>query len=187
MLPCAAGLILSVSLSGVLTSRFGYYNPYMISTSLITPVATGLISALTKRSPLGTVLSYLGMLGLGTGIGFQGPQVAIQTIFSQSDSQIGLAIIQFAQGIGPAVFVAVAQSIFQKQLAVYILQDAPHADLAALAEQGLHVPRGYGSMGIVQSYAKALGDALYTPVGLSCATLIGSITIEWRSVKEKKP
>ena len=137
VLPSAAGLILSVGLSGVLTSLVGYYNPFMILTSVITPPAAGLMTTPDINTKVWTLIIYQGLLGFGAGIGFQGPQVAVQAIFHEKDVSIGIAFTQFAQGIGPAVFVAVAQNVFTSRLAANIGQYASGVDLATLTAQGL--------------------------------------------------
>lgn len=191
VLPSAAGLIVSVSLSGALTTHFGYYNPFMILTSLITPPAAGLLTTLNVDAELWSLILYQALLGFGAGIGFQGPQVAVQAIFSERDSQIGIAIIQFAQSIGPAVFIAAAQTIFTSRLASNIRRYAPGVSLANLTNQGLTIPKSEADnseyRGIIFSYDNALTQTFYLSVSLACMSLIGALSMEWRSVKAKKP
>jgi len=190
VLPSAVGLILSVGSSCVLTSLVGYYNPFMILTSVITPPAAGLMTTLNINAKLWSLIGYQGLLGFGAGIGFQGPQVAVQAIFSEKDASIGIAIIQFAQGIGPAVFVAVAQNIFINKFASNIRRYAPGVDLATLTTQGLTEPKARVDssdlMGTVLSYDKALTQTFFLPVSLTCMSLIGALGMEWRSVKARK-
>lgn len=50
VLPTAAGLVVSVPLAGYLTSLTGYYSPFMLLTSLITPPVTGLLTTLDAAS-----------------------------------------------------------------------------------------------------------------------------------------
>jgi MFS family permease len=162
----------------------------MILTSVITPPAAGLMTTLNINTKVWTLIIYQGLLGFGAGIGFQGPQVAVQTIFHEKDVSIGIAFIQFAQGIGPAVFVTVVQNIFTSRLAANIGQYAPGVDLATLTAQGLthqntQVDRS-DLKGTVISYDKALTQTFFLPVALSCMSLIGVLGMEWRSVKARK-
>ena len=74
----------------------------------MTLLGAGLLTTLGKNTKLGYLISYQALLGFGAKIGFQGSQVAVQTILAERDASIGIAIIQFAHGIGPAIFMAVA-------------------------------------------------------------------------------
>ncbi|KAI8682149.1 hypothetical protein NCS55_00469600 [Fusarium keratoplasticum] len=166
VLPSAAGLVASVPLAG-----------------LITPPATGLLSTLNAGSKLWGLIFYQALLGFGAGIGFQGPQVAVQAVFSDSDSQIGIATIQLAQAIGPAIAVAGAQTIFTSKLGSYLARFASELDLADLANQGLTIPDGLSPWEheqVVSSYSHALNDTFYLPVALACLTIIGALGVEWR-------
>ena len=172
----------------------------MLLASIITPVAAGLLTTLTSTASTSSLVGYQLLLGLGAGISIQGPQVAVQTILPPVDALQGIAVIQFAQGIGPAVFVAVAQSIFAARLAVNVGIYAP--DSKGLGEGGL-MGAGAGAgarstpttgsgnnntqgLGAILSYDKALTETFYLPVVLCCLTLLGAAGMEWRSVKEKR-
>ncbi|KAJ8128598.1 hypothetical protein O1611_g5035 [Lasiodiplodia mahajangana] len=185
ILPISIGLVISVFLAGFLTSSFGYYNPFMIATGILTPLAAGLMTTLEIKTAVWMLVLYQGLLGFGAGIGFQGPQVAVQTIFPDDDSQIALAIIQFAQSIGPAIFVAVAQNIFASRLLSNIQHNAFDLDVTSLIDQGLTIPEisSQDMMAIISGYALALTQTFYLAVGLSSLTLVSALVMEWRSVE----
>ncbi|KAI1742719.1 MFS general substrate transporter [Xylaria scruposa] len=187
VLPIGIGLAISVFLAGFLTSRFGYYNPFMIATGILTPLAAGFMTTLEIKTAAWMLVLYQGLLGFGVGIGFQGPQVAVQTIFSDNDSQIGLAIIQFAQSIGPAIFVAVAQNIFVSCLLANIQQESSDVDIAGLVDQGLTISQNTSQdMGaIISGYTLALSRTFYLSVALSGLTLVSALVMEWRFVERK--
>ncbi|EHK20581.1 uncharacterized protein TRIVIDRAFT_223898 [Trichoderma virens Gv29-8] len=183
-LPIGAGLILSLPLAGFLTSFFGYCNQFMILNGLLTPIATGLLATLAINTEMWRLVVYQALLGFGTGVGFQGPQVAAQAILSDNDSQIGIAIIQFAQALGPAIFVAAAQTIFASRLASLL----PGQGAAPPADHALVLPEnrdGDYKMDLV-GYNEALIKTFYLPVALAGATLIGALGVEWRSLKVKR-
>lgn len=185
VLPTAAGLVAAVPLAGYLTSLLGYYGPFMLINSLMTPPAAGLLSTLSPDSEVWRFVLYQALLGFGAGIGFQGPQVAAQAIFSDSDAQIGIATIQLAQALGPAGALAGAQSIFTSSLSLRVARLGLAVDLG---DQGLAIPEGLSTpkrLAVVSSYSKALSDAFYLPVALACLTTIGVLGIEWRSVKDR--
>lgn len=189
VLPAVAGLVLSVFSSGVLTSLLGYYTPFMLSTSVITPPAIGLMTTLGVNATLASLIGYQALLGFGVGIGFQGPQVAVQTILSRKDAPVGIAVIQFAQGIGPAVFVAAAQTLFTQRLAHNIRHSAPEVDYTSLSHDGLVDLSSYvkpqNLARAILSINTAVMQTFYLSVALSCMTVVGALGMEWRSVKRK--
>jgi hypothetical protein len=75
MLPLGVGLIISVPLAGFLTYWVGYPNYLMVFNGLLTPVATGFLTTIHTKPAIWKLLIYQALLGFGTGIGFQGPQV----------------------------------------------------------------------------------------------------------------
>ncbi|UPK97853.1 hypothetical protein LCI18_008788 [Fusarium solani-melongenae] len=186
MLPLGVGLIISVPLAGFLTYYVGYPNYFMVFNGLLTPVATGLLTTMNTKPATWKLLVYQALLGFGTGIGFQGPQVGVQAIFSDSDSQIGISIIQLAQALGPAIFVATAQTIFAGSLpSGFItggLGQKTSGDLERNADASHTLGEDSNSSLI---YAGALGRAFYVSLGLACMTLVASLGMEWHSVKRR--
>lgn len=79
-LPFIVGLFASILIGGSGTSITGYYAPFMIITSILTPIATGLLTTLHVKQSLVSLIGYQALLGIGAGLGFQGPQSAIQTV-----------------------------------------------------------------------------------------------------------
>lgn len=187
LLPIIVGLVVSVVLAGFLTSVVGYYNPFMIATSIITPIATGLLTTLTIRTQHWKLVIFQGLLGVGAGIGFQGPQVAVQTILSKEDTPIGLGVVQFAQGIGPAIFVAAAQSCFLTQFKKKVERDGLGSGIDDLMSTGV----SHHSLGLFKrtdlripiAYAESLSRTFYLATSLSCLTVLGALGMQWRSVK----
>lgn len=190
VIPSVIGFMLALLFSGTATSIVGYYAPFMVLTSIITPIAAGLLTTLEVDAKLVTLICYQVLLGVGAGLGFQGPQVAVQTVLAPEDVPMGIAIIQFGQGVGPAVFVTYAQTIFAGQLIEDLAKYAPSVDAKALATMGLadlksHVGKANLEAALM-GYDKAVTQTFYLPLALSCATMVGSLSMEWRSVKKKR-
>ncbi|KAL8949294.1 MAG: hypothetical protein Q9222_004580, partial [Ikaeria aurantiellina] len=74
VVPSVVGLMLSLLFSGTATSIVGYYAPFMVLTSILTPIAAGLLTTLEVDAKTVTLICYQALLGFGAGIGFQGPQ-----------------------------------------------------------------------------------------------------------------
>lgn len=189
VVPSVAGLILSLLFAGTATSIAGYYAPFMILTSVLTPIAAGLLTTLEVDAKTVTLICYQALLGFGAGIGFQRPQVAMQTILAPGDISMGIAIIQFGQDVGPAVFVTYAQAIVTKRLTVDLGKYAPSLDAKALQTMGLadlkaHVGKE-NLEGALLGYDKAVTQTFYLPLALTCVSMLGSLSMEWRPVKKK--
>jgi predicted MFS family arabinose efflux permease len=190
MLPTVFGMLLSMLMQGFGVRAFGYYVPFMLAGSVLMPVFSGLMTTLTITTPLSTVIVYSGFFGAAIGIGFQAPQVAVQNSLTVNDVNTGLAIILFAQNFGPAINVALAQSIFQNKLADNIGDIVPNLSKSKIQNMGLgDLRRQIGPQKLqelLNGFDKSLMQTWYLAVGLACATLVGSTTMQWRSVKKKR-
>lgn len=187
-LPIVVGLTISILVGSSLTSAIGYYTPFMILTAILSPIAAGLLTTLRTDQSLASLICYQALLGVGTGIGYQGPQVAVQTVLPVSDASTGIALIIFAQNVGPAIFVSIAQTIFTGELLSRLGGILPHMDTQQLTSMGFSdierhvdhsdIPR------VLDGYDMALTTSFFLAVGFACATIVGALGMEWRSVKK---
>lgn len=135
MIPILIGIMLGLFLQGIGTTTFGYYPPFIILVSVCMPVAAGLITY-NLHSSLAKIILYSGLVGFSGGICFQGPHAAIQIMLNIIDVNLGIGVILFGQGIGPAVFMAVAQVIFTNELSS-LKSVIPSLSLAYIEQHGL--------------------------------------------------
>ncbi|KAI9035029.1 uncharacterized protein KD926_004703 [Aspergillus affinis] len=152
------------------------------------PIAAGLLTTIRTNQSLASLICYQALLGVGTGIGYQGPQVAVQTVLPVADASTGIALIIFAQNVGPAIFVAIAQTVFTGELLARLGGILPNMDTQSLTSMGFsdierHVDPG-NMPRVIEGYNKALTTAFFLSVGLACATVVGALGMEWRSVKK---
>lgn len=188
--------ILSATIGGLIhgvgTSAWGHYAPFMLFASVTMPIATGLMTTIKVDTGLVSILAISAFSGFAYGIGFTGPQNAVQTVLEPEDVPLGVAIVLFAQAFGPAVAVAVAQVLFTNQLAENLKGFVP--ELGSLgggtSEKGLtelisHVPPQNMTM-VLEGVDKSVTQTWYLVVGLACMTMVGSLLVEWRSVKTKR-
>ncbi|KIX04886.1 uncharacterized protein Z518_05757 [Rhinocladiella mackenziei CBS 650.93] len=190
MIPILVGMMLGLFLQGIGTTMFGYYPPFMIFASICMPIAAGLMTTYDLHTSLVQIILYSGFAGFSGGIGFQSPKASIQTTLSAGDVNLGIGVILFGQSMGPAVFIAIAQVIFMNQLSSNLEDVVPGLTPAYIDEHGL----GDIKNGIpMQRWDEALGGidrsltyTWYLTVALACTTMVGSLLVEWRSVKEKQ-
>ena len=190
MLPIIISATIGSLVHGAGTSAFGYYTPFMLFASIIMPIATGLITTFKINTSFIQLIMYTALSGLAYGIGFSGPQNAVQTVLPPEDIPLGLSIMLFAQSFGPAVAVAIAQVLFTNQLATNLNGLVPGLSRAHIENNGLteivtSVPLAQVGEVLV-GVDESLVQTWYLVVGLACATMVGSLLIEWRSVKSKR-
>ncbi|KAH8820686.1 permease of the major facilitator superfamily [Xylogone sp. PMI_703] len=189
-LSSVVGFFASALLAGSATSMLGYYTPFMIATSIITPISAGLFTTLKVNASIAKLIGYQALLGFGTGVGFQAPQVAAQTVFSQRDAPVAISAVIFAQNFGPAIFVPVANTIFTERLNHYVEAAVPGLNSTVLDSVGLLDLRDYVKPEQLSSalfgFDMAVTRTFFLPVALTIATVFGTLGMEWKSVKQKQ-
>nr|POE46186.1 efflux pump aflt [Quercus suber] len=177
--------------AGVGTGACGYYVPFMIFASVTIPIAVGLATTFSSRTELAKLIVYTGLVGLGYGAGASGASTAVQTVLPDDDIPLGISVLLFGGGFGPAVTIATAQAIFANQLARNLhdlLPGVGHAniDTNGLDELVTSVPQGQ-SQQVILSINRSVVQTWYLVIALGCASLLGSLSVEWRSVKKENP
>ncbi|PNP38224.1 hypothetical protein TGAMA5MH_09794 [Trichoderma gamsii] len=190
MAPILAGFMIAVILNGAGTTIWGYYVPSMMLASTLMPLAAGLMTTWQVSTSFAQLIIYSALAGFAGGIGFQAPQSAVQTVLPASDVPLGLSVILFAQNFGPALFVAVAQTIFTNQLSTNLKGLGIALSPGEIEKLGLTDLKSAISPTLwkdtLDSIDKSLVQTWYLVIGLTCVTMIGSLSMEWRSVKEKR-
>ncbi|KAH7392460.1 major facilitator superfamily transporter [Phaeosphaeria sp. MPI-PUGE-AT-0046c] len=190
MTPIVVGSMLGLFLCGSGTSILGYYTPFMLFSSFASPVFAGLITTFGVRTEFVRLILYTGASGLASGLAFNVPFSAVQTVLSTEDVSMGLSIVLFAQHFGPAVSVAIAQVIFTNQLSSNLDGLMPNVTSRDIGDSGLMEIAGRAPpvlhSEVLGEISRSLSTTWYVAVGYTCATLVGSLLMEWRSVKVKK-
>jgi MFS family permease len=190
MAPMVIGATLGMFLCGSGTSAVGYYTPFMLISSVSMPIFAGLITTFGLNTNLAQLILYTGASGFASGVAFNAPMTAVQTVLPIEDVSLGLSIVLFAQHFGPAVSIAMAQVVFTNQLSSNLGGVVPNLTSSAIANNGLleitrHAPLLLHKQ-VLQGVSQSLSRTWYVAVGLTCATVGGSLLMEWRSVKGKE-
>ncbi|TWU71389.1 hypothetical protein ED733_002254 [Metarhizium rileyi] len=190
-LPMILSLVIFSIASGGLVTTLGYYAPFMIASTILMSVGAGMLSTLGVDASPAQWIGYQILFGVGVGLGMQQTMVAIQASLDAADVAIGTAIIIFAQTLGGALFICVAQNVFQNKLV---------SNVAGANIQGLN-PETVVSVGATQirtlipkeflpvvfeAYNGAVTNAFYVSAAMSALSIIGSVAVPWNSVKGKK-
>jgi MFS family permease len=198
-IPLVLSLVIGSIIAGVCVSKIGYFTPFMILGSMVMSVGGGLLSTFTTTSNHPEWIGYQVVLGLGIGLGMQQSSVAAQTILERKDVPTGAALMMLAQSLGGAIFLAVAQTVFENNLVSGVqtsIQGQHGQNIAQLVLQaGATGIRSLVSPAdlppVLVAYNSAITKTFYVGVGLASASIIGALLMEWPSVKggdkENKP
>ncbi|QVM10208.1 hypothetical protein D8B26_004869 [Coccidioides posadasii str. Silveira] len=189
-LPLILSLVLGSIMAGGLVTATGYYNPFMFLCCVLMSIGAGLITTFTPTTGHPKWIGYQIAYGLGLGLGMQQAAVASQTILSKKDVPVGVALVFFAQSLGGAVFVAVAQNIFTNKLTEGLakIPDMDPSIILNIGATAIHkvVKDPETLTRVLAIYNDALTDAFRVALGLACASILGVIAVEWKSVKGKE-
>lgn len=190
-LPMILGNVFGVISAGALTTRFGYYMPFIFLSLIFMSVGAGLLTTLKVDSSTAHWIGYQILFGLGTGWGFQQTAVAAQTVLALVDIPIGTALMVFIQLLGGAMFVTIAQNVFTNHLVSGILAiKIPNLDPQRIVQSGAthlrrEIPAAYLPEVLI-AYDEALVKTFQVALCLACLSLLGAVGMEWRSVKNKQ-
>ncbi|KAJ6170430.1 hypothetical protein N7485_007776 [Penicillium canescens] len=187
-LPLFAGMAVTALIAGAGTTWMGYYYPFMLISSVLTPIACRLLTTIEYNDTLVKIILLMAFLGAGVGLGLQAPVFAVQTVLPDKDIATGVAITGFTGLLASALFVSVSAVLFQSRLAIEVERYAPGTDRSIFDHGGLVDVReqiGSARLGAVLSgYDEAVIQTLYIPVALASLSILASVAMERRSVKK---
>lgn len=172
---------------GGLVTAIGYYAPLMIASSISMAVGSGLLTTLAIGTTTANWIGFQIILGIGIGLGLQLPLIAVQTVLPLEDIPTGTAIVGFFQSLGGAILLSVGQTVFSNTLVSGIRSAASSVDPRVVTSTGATdlakaVPRDVlGSL--LPVLDRAIARTFYVAVAVALLSIVGSVLIEWKSVK----
>jgi MFS family permease len=190
-LPMVLALVLANVITGIGTTKIGYYNPFYYGCVLFSTVGAGLLTTFETDTGSAKWIGYQVLYGIGVGLGMQQALITVQTVLPMRDVPTGTAMVMFFQTFGGALFVSVGQNIFNNRLISEIPKYAPGFDPAIVLHVGAtslkdQVPARLLD-GVQHAYNIALTNTWYIAVALTCLQAIGAVFVEWKSVKGMQP
>lgn len=189
-LPQAATIAIMALVGGPLITKMGYYNPTLIIGSIFSIVGAGLITTFGPDTSPGRWISYQIIYGLGIGLSFQPPYVAVQTVLDDSIVPTALVLLSFTQQLGGIFMLSIAQNVFLSRLTHNLTTAVPQLDPDAISNHGAlglisAVPAAARDQ-VVLAYSKALSDVFYIALGLTGVVALSALGVEWKSIKKEK-
>lgn len=190
-IPMVIALVIANIASGIGTTVIGYYTPFYYGSVVFSAIGAGLLTTFVVSTGHEKWIGYQIIYGFGVGLGMQQALITMQAVLPLRDLPTGTALAMFMQAFGGALFVSVAQNVFNNRLLKEIVLNVPgldpqivfHAGATSLKDQ---VP---ASMlpAVQEAYNTALTSTWYIAVAMACLSLIGAAFVEWKSVKGMKP
>lgn len=116
--------------------------------------------------------------------------MAAQTCLAKEDVMTGVSIIFFFQGLGGSIWLTVGQTIFSHTL-VADLKNVAGLDAALIINSGAtelrHLVPAQVLPAVLRAYNTALTDNFKLAVACAVTTVIGGLTMEWKSVNKGIP
>lgn len=176
-------------MSGAAITTTGYFTPFIVLGAAMTTVGSGLMYTFSETSPSSEWIGYQVLAGIGIGLCFQAPIMAIQALADPEDVSASTAMVLFFQTMGGAFMVSGAQSAFTNTLVKNLAVHAPGVDVPAVIEAGATKLRetfsGDELAGILTSYMAGLKVAFAIVIALTGGATVASLAMPWTSVKSR--
>jgi hypothetical protein len=191
LLPLLIATVLSSIATGGLITAIGYYVPIQIVCMILFSVGSGLLTTFDLHTSTAKWFGYQVIAGLGIGVGFQASVLIVQTVLPLADVPVATACVSFFQSLGGALFIAVAQSLFQHGLTDNIARGAPELDPQLFLRSGatqirsilkeLHAEDRLDV--VLQGYVDGLTHTFWITTACAIAALFVCFGLEWKNIK----
>ncbi|GAM42419.1 efflux pump antibiotic resistance protein [Talaromyces pinophilus] len=176
-----------------LPTKLSYFNPALLFGSALSVTGAALMATFETHTSAARWIAYQIIYGIGVGMAFQPPFIALQTVLEKPLVPAALVLLNYVQMIGGIIFLSVSQNVFLDKLTNSLTQNIPNFNPAIAKQSGATglkglVPVEYQPQ-VVLAYNSALMDVFYIGLGLVSVGLLAALGLEWRSVKrdeEKK-
>ena len=164
--------------------------PFVYASTILMSVGACMLTTWVVSTSAREWIGYQIIFGFGAGFGFQHAIVAAQAVLPAKDIPTGTTVVLFYLLPGGTVMVSAGQNVFANALTSG-LGDIPGIDAEAVIAQGAtSLKELVGDPDVraraLEVYNSALTDVFKVSVGKACASALGALGTEWKSVKQKK-
>ncbi|PNP84376.1 hypothetical protein FNYG_02005 [Fusarium nygamai] len=189
LLAMVLALVVGSVISGVLTSRIGYYMPFLIAGICISSIGAGLFTILGTNASEGQWIGYQIVYGFGLGACSQAPNMAAQTVLPRNQVSIGASLVIFAQTLSGAIFVSVGTNVLDgelaKRLSAFTSVTPQQIESAGLTGLLKTIPEKFHKETLT-AYNDSLHVCFRVALIMACLAILGALAMEWASVKKEK-
>ncbi|KAJ0413748.1 major facilitator superfamily domain-containing protein [Aspergillus carlsbadensis] len=189
-LPMLAGVGVCSVIAGAIVTAFGQYMPFVYFAPVATSIAGGLLCTLQVDTGRSAYLGYQALYGIGFGAGMTQPMMAVQAALPATDTPTGIVIVMFTQTIGGALFISVAQNLFQNKLLENLAGLGADVDVEKVVSAGATSLRRVVSAdllpAVLREYSAAVTFSFYLATALAALAIFGTLPMQWLSLKKSE-
>lgn len=168
----------------------GYYLPFAVASGAIVAIGSGLLATLDPFTPTAKWVGYQIFVGAGRGLGMQIALIAIQANTPPPLVAIATATMVFCQTFSGAMFIAVANTLFNSTLKKELTKRIPSMDADEIIRAGATGVRTVVRPELLpaaeMSYAKGFQSVFYLVIGLAVCMFFVAWGIGWKDIRKKK-
>ncbi|KAE9370450.1 MFS toxin efflux pump [Stipitochalara longipes BDJ] len=192
LLPLLISTVLSSMITGGLITVIGTYVPVMLFCMVLFAVGGGMITTFSLTTSFSAWFGYQVLAGLGIGVGFQSGVLVVQTVLPLSDVPVATACVSFFQTLGGALFISVAQTLFQNALLSGIEKNAPqlpaqlflHSGATQIRQILAELHQEDALEAVLQAYVDGLTHCYWITTACAIAAFFFVCGLQWKSVKK---
>jgi hypothetical protein len=167
----------------------GYYLPFAVASAVILCIGNGLFTTFSVHTAVVAWAGYQVLVGIGRGLGMQIPMVAVQANTPRQYIPAATAFLTFSQTFGGAVFLAVANSIFNNRLEDELHKKVPELNSKTVINAGASGIRNVVPIQdlerVLEAYANGVDSVFYLAVAEAIICVVFSCMIGWKDVRKK--
>ncbi|KAF2016944.1 MFS general substrate transporter [Aaosphaeria arxii CBS 175.79] len=189
LIPVILGLTIVQIAIGTVIIVSGMHNPFLIIGPAIAAVGSGSFTILNENSNPAAWIGFQVILGVGVGLCLTIPIMLSQVVVKPQDVATATSLIIFAQSMGSAFLLPVAQAVFQNEIIKSLGQLVPDLDplfvlaMGASNEAISGLPKANVG-GVILSYGSALSSTFVIGVPFAGVALIVSLFMPWFNYHE---
>ena len=154
-------------------------------------MGNGLFTTFKVHTETAKWAGYQVLVGVGRGIGMQMPMIAVQANTPRPFIPAATAFLTFSQTFGGAVFLAVANSIFNNKLKTELEIRVPNLSSSTIINAGATgirevVPESQLEP-VLESYASGVSSVFFLAVAEAIVCVVFSCLIGWKDIRKKQP
>lgn len=196
---------------GFLIHQNGHFRWIIWLGNVLLTLGFGLFVSLDAYTPIGRLVGFLVVAGLGSGILFEAPLIAVQSQVAQEDVATATSTLSFIRNMSLTISVVIGGTIFQNSMdarqedlrAAGLPQDALASLTGKSAMANVHLPSTFGNeawtMAAKQAFAYATRNmwityAVFAGCGVLASVFVGQAHLSSEHVetvtglrKEKAP
>ncbi|KAI1815245.1 MFS general substrate transporter [Poronia punctata] len=190
-LPSILGIVIFAIIGGGLATALGQFVPLLIVSSVLSAIGAGLLTTLKVDSGAGYWAGYQVLLAAGSGLGIQNYLLTAQVAVPSVDMPVATSVLSFTQTLASAIFLPVAQTVFQNQLVKNLADKKLNTDVSSVLNIGATALRNIVSPEelplVLEAYNDAIIKTFYVGVAANALSLIGPLVMDWLSLKKPPP